>query len=224
MLSDITSDCRKGYSSETISTLQLRDKRETEELETFMHVKTDSSFSLPGRQSGSREWRIARSEWSPQEENLATMSPSPPRKCVDNHVTDIYSAVSLFISHLSKKKEAAGILTVIKKVLLDLRTCPFKERKAILDSHETFFLSRNLFEAISLQGNILPDSRVSISLAGDPVLTAVALPVALDVIEEIMNEYENLGTDSFLRFSGYNRIASGLVMASGEELPSGIVS
>ncbi|CAA7405601.1 unnamed protein product [Spirodela intermedia] len=237
VLSDITTECRRSCSSEMISALKHRDQKEMEELETNVHLKNDSSLSLPGRQSGAKEWRIARAEWGSDEQNSPTGSSCPPRKCADNHVTTICSAFSLLVSHLSKeevsKLEAARILKALKQLLLDLRASPFKQRKAFLDSQGSPFFRRivpplsNLLEAISLKGYVLPDGRVSVSLAGDPVLTALALPVALDVIEEMVNQpvtSSNPGTDSFLRFSKSNRISSGMVLASGEELPFGIAT
>ncbi|CAA6668708.1 unnamed protein product [Spirodela intermedia] len=237
VLSDITTECRRSCSSEMISALKHRDQKEMEELETNVHLKNDSSLSLPGRQSGAKEWRIARAEWGSDEQNSPTGSSCPPRKCVDNHVTTICSAFSLLVSHLSKeevsKLEAARILKALKQLLLDLRASPFKQRKAFLDSQGSPFFRgivpplSNLLEAISLKGDVLPDGRVSVYLAGDPVLTALALPVALDVIEEMVNQpvtSSNPGTDSFLRFSKSNRISSGMVLASGEELPFGIAT
>lgn len=220
-----------------ISALKRRDQKEIEELETNVHLKNDSSLSLPGRQSGSKEWRIARAEWGSDEHNSPTGSSCPPRKCVDDHVTSIHSAFSLLVSHLSEEgvsnNEAARTLKVLKGLLLDLRASPYKERKGFLDSQGSPFFTGitpplgNMLEALSLKADVLPDGGASVSLAGVPVLTALALPVALDVIEEIINRPvtgSSPAADSSLRFSKSNRISSGMVLASGEELPFGIVS
>ena len=65
-------------------------------------------------------------------------------------------------------------------------------------------------------------------MVGDPVVTSLALPVALDALDDmiyILNKCENYGKDMFLLpFLKLNRIHSGSAIASSEELPFGIVS
>ena len=72
------------------------------------------------------------------------------------------------------------------------------------------------------------DGKVEICLVGDPVVTSLALPVALDALDDmiyILNKCENYGKDMFLLpFLKLNRIHSGSAIASSEELPFGIVS
>ena len=72
------------------------------------------------------------------------------------------------------------------------------------------------------------DGRVEFCLVGDPVVTSLALPVALDALDDmiyILNKCENYGKDMFLLpLLKLNRIHSGSAIASSEELPFGIVS
>ncbi|MQM22608.1 hypothetical protein Taro_055662 [Colocasia esculenta] len=237
VLSDITKECRSDYSSEVMSMLEHRDRTEVEELETNVYLQDDASLSLPGRQSGAKEWRIARSELGSDEKNSLSSSSCPIRKCFDDHVTRIYTAFSLLLLHLSEQgtsnSEAVQILEAVGRLLLDLKTSSFKQRKAFLDSSGSPFFKEivptisTVLDAMSLKGVILPDHRLSVSLSGDPIQTALALPVASDVVEEIIDKKfysSNSADNSLLCFSKFNRISSGTVLASGEELPFGIAT
>ncbi|XP_078432599.1 peptide-N-glycanase 1 isoform X2 [Wolffia australiana] len=183
VLSDITSECRRSFSREITSTLKIRDERETEELETNVHIPVGDSLSLPGRQSGSKEWRMARAELGSSDQNNSEQRHKD--EYVDSHVTRIHAAFSHLTSRISKEGVKA-----IKKLLEDLRASPFRERTAVLESQGIPHLG-DLLEAISLKGSVRPDGRVSVGLAGDPVLTSLALPVALDVVEKIINKGGN---------------------------------
>uniref|UniRef100_A0A1D1XNE9 Peptide-N(4)-(N-acetyl-beta-glucosaminyl)asparagine amidase n=1 Tax=Anthurium amnicola TaxID=1678845 RepID=A0A1D1XNE9_9ARAE len=236
VLSDITKECRNGYSTEVMSMLEHRDQKEVKELDMNVHIHDEASQSLPGRQSGSKEWRIARAEFVSDENNSLSSSSCPVRKCIDHHVTSIYTAFS-FLSNFSKegitKSEAVQNLETIKRLLLDLRASSFKLRKAFLDSNGSPFFKKivptlsKILDAISLKGEILSDDRLFVSLAGDPVQTALALPVALGAIEEIINKNitsNDSASNSLICFAKSNRISSGTVLASGEELPFGIAT
>ncbi|XP_068656339.1 peptide-N(4)-(N-acetyl-beta-glucosaminyl)asparagine amidase isoform X2 [Aristolochia californica] len=70
--------------------------------------------------------------------------------------------------------------------------------------------------------------RIARSELGDPVETSLSLPVAFDVLEELidnLNNYNDFGREPLSRpLLKFNRITSGSVLASGEELPFGIAS
>ncbi|XP_020589550.1 peptide-N(4)-(N-acetyl-beta-glucosaminyl)asparagine amidase [Phalaenopsis equestris] len=230
VLSSLTKELRSGFSSEL---LEVRDMKELEELESGLHNMVDSSLYLPGRQSGDVEWRMARHELGSNEQNSLSFSLCPVRKCIDTHVTSIYNAFALLLSfqheNAISKDEAIEALQMLKSLFLDLRAAPFKERKTFLSStlrlsEEVMFFLEELFTAVSLKDQMGSDGRLCVALANDPVQTSLALPVALDVVDEII---ENFGIEVHCgkvasQFPRFDRISSGFVLASGEELPFGI--
>uniref|UniRef100_A0A0D3GR95 Rad4/PNGase transglutaminase-like fold domain-containing protein n=1 Tax=Oryza barthii TaxID=65489 RepID=A0A0D3GR95_9ORYZ len=60
ILSSITGKYRSGLSIDGLTAIENRDKKESEELSKAAYLEVDTSISLPGRQSGSVEWRKAR--------------------------------------------------------------------------------------------------------------------------------------------------------------------
>ncbi|KAH0469422.1 hypothetical protein IEQ34_000980 [Dendrobium chrysotoxum] len=227
-LSSLTKELRAGYSSKL---LEHRDMKELEELESGLHTQVDSSLSLPGRQSGDVEWRMARRELGSNEQNSLSISSCPVRKCVDVHVTNIYNAFALLLSYQYEnsisKGEAIAALQTLKSLFVDLRAAPFKERKAFLRStlrlsEEVLFCLKDLCTALSLKDQFGSDGRLCVSLADDPVQTSLALPVALDLVDEIIENFDiHCGKDA-PQFPTFDRVSSGFVLASGEELPVGI--
>ncbi|XP_062145364.1 peptide-N(4)-(N-acetyl-beta-glucosaminyl)asparagine amidase-like [Alnus glutinosa] len=55
VLTTITQECRRGFTSQVLSELDDCDKKEREVLERDLHSTDDDSISLPGRQSGDKE-------------------------------------------------------------------------------------------------------------------------------------------------------------------------
>ncbi|XP_020256663.1 peptide-N(4)-(N-acetyl-beta-glucosaminyl)asparagine amidase [Asparagus officinalis] len=231
VLSFITKECRARYSSRELSILEHRDQKEIEELEGELYHKIDNSVSLPGRQSGAIEWRLARSEMGSNGSTSLGISSCPIRLCVDSHVKNIYTALYLlllqFLDNGYEKNEIVKILATLKKLLVDLRASPFKERRSFINftlsqSSDTLMTCIEGFLAsISLKGELENDGRMCVCLAGDPVQTSLALPVAMDAVDEIAN---NLTSDAYfekdaIEFPRANRLSSGSVLASGEELP-----
>lgn len=220
--------------SRLLSALELRDKNEQEELERNLHSPDDASVSLPGRQSGDKEWRIQRSEFG---SDGITSSSCSVRTCVDEHVTNIYDSffpiLALFVEDGLPVARAVEVLNVIKQVLVELKNASFKTRKALLslDSFPEQFLPamEGLLLALSLKSEKDTDGKsLTVYLAGNPTKTAIALPVALDTLRELVTDLskrQNLSKDSLsFPFLRQNRVCSGSVLASGEELPSGVVS
>lgn len=235
-LSSITKECRAGYSAGEISMLEHRNQKEIQELEREVHCDVNNSLSLPGRQSGAIEWRIARSEVGSNGNNSLSSSSCPVRICVDSHVRNIYNALYLllhqFFDVAYQKNEIIQDLTTLRRLLVDLRTSPFKERRTVIDSNFSQFSDtlmtciEGFLSSISLKWELENGGNICVCLAGDPILTSLALPVALDAVDEITN---SLNTDDHfgknnMEFPKLSRLTSGFVLASGEELPTGIVS
>ena len=238
LLATMTQECRRGISSQVLSELDKRDQMEREALERDLHSTDDASISLPGRQSGDKEWRKSRLELG--SDSLSSSS-CPVRKCVDEHVTRIYNAfcpvLSQFVKEENPKIKAIKALEFLQKILMDLKNTPFKMRKASIDSasntiqaivHQLLPSFAELLNALSLKSKAEPDAKVDICLAGDPVITSLGLLVVLDALDDMiqnLKKIDNFVEDSLsLPLLKLNRIHSGFVHASGEELPVGIVS
>jgi peptide-N4-(N-acetyl-beta-glucosaminyl)asparagine amidase len=236
VLTTITQECRRGFTSQVLSELDNRDKEEKEVLERDLHSTDDGSISLPGRQSGDKEWRKLRMEFG---SDSLTCSSCPVRICIDEHVTRIYNAfhpvLSQFVKEECAKAKAIRALKNFKGIIMDVKNLPFKTRKVSIDSvsnstqdfvHQLLPSFAELLDALSLKSMMDPDGKVDICLAGDPVKTSLALPVVLDALDDMvhnLNKCDNFGEVSFPLLKS-NRIHSGSVLASGEEFPFGIVS
>ncbi|KAG7612419.1 Transglutaminase-like [Arabidopsis suecica] len=241
-LRTLTRERRSSLMFESLSKLELRDRNEQEELERNLHSADDASVSLPGRQSGDREWRIMRSEFGSDENSSVSSSSCPVRKCIDDHVTNIYDSfqpiLTQFVEDGLPVARTNEVLEMIKQVLVDLKNAPYKTRKARLtldsDNSSSFpeqFLPAlgDLLLALSLKSERDTNGKsVTISVDGKLTKTAIALPVALDALRELvadLSKYQNLNKDSLsFPLVKQNRVCSGSVLASGEELPSGIAT
>ncbi|KAJ8572995.1 hypothetical protein K7X08_009506 [Anisodus acutangulus] len=241
VLSDITRELRKKLSAEVISALEERDRTEMDVIERELYSKDDASVSLPGRLSGDKEWRIARSEFVSDEKNSLSSSSCPVRRCIDDHVTKIYSAFSPVLSKLIEyspsKKAAAEILEIFRKILIDLMNSPFRTRRTSVNSvssssgyifNKMLASFSQLFDALSLKSELGVTGSIDICLASDPVKTSIALPVVFHALDDVIY---NIGQCARLDSRSLswpllklNRLCSALVLASGEELPFGIAT
>ncbi|GKV27341.1 hypothetical protein SLEP1_g36525 [Rubroshorea leprosula] len=238
VLTSLTKECRRSLTIEVLSVLEDRDKTEREALERGLHSTDDVSISLPGRQSGDKEWRISRSEFG--SDSLGCSS-CPVRMCTDEHVTEIYNAFSpvlhKFLEHSLTAHKGAEALKIFEETLIALKKLPYKTRRAFLKLAPTTEISlvhqllpsfNALLNALLLKSELDAEGRVQICLAGDPVKTSLALPVVLHALDELMNDLhkcDNFGKDSLsFPLVRLNRICSGSVLASGEELPFGIAT
>lgn len=241
VVTKLTKECRQHFPPQVLSALEKRDKEEREALEKYLHSADDESISLPGRRSGNKEWRMSRSELGSDENCSLNSSACRVRNCIDEHVTKIYNAFSplfdQFVDHAVSKTRAMEVLQVMRKILLDLRKLPFKSRRIALksiikDEENNFYKMVPFFEqllyALSLKIEFDNDRAAAICLADDPVRTSLSLPVVLDALDDTirhLNDCKNFDRDSLsLPLLKLNRICSGSVLASGEELPIGIVS
>ncbi|KAL0282862.1 UNVERIFIED_CONTAM: Peptide-N(4)-(N-acetyl-beta-glucosaminyl)asparagine amidase [Sesamum angustifolium] len=239
ILSDITRECRKNFVSEMLLKLDERDKSEVEELERNLFSRDDAAISLPGRQSGNKEWRIARSEFGSDDHCSISSSSCPVRRCVDEHVTKIYDAffpvINQFVEQTYDKYRAREVLENFKRILISLRNSPFKTRRTTINAVSTDLSSSKmlpafgqLLDALSLKCEIGVDGTTDICLASDPVKTSLALPVVFHALDDLihnLNDCEKLNKEApswpLLKL---NRICCGFVLASGEELPFGIAT
>ncbi|KAI9076505.1 hypothetical protein K1719_041491 [Acacia pycnantha] len=238
VLTNITKECRRGFASQQLSIIEARDLEEKQLLERCLYSEDDVSVSLPGRRSGDEEWRKSRMELG-SNKNSTLSSSCPVRLCVDEHVTRIYNAfhpiLYRFVDEKLTRSEAVEVLRIMQGIVLNLRDSPFKTRRTSSDSALNNSIFQKLFpsfdellDALSLQKKVNTDGRVEIYLAGDPVRTSLALPVLLDALGEVISNLEKcekFSRDSLaLPMLKLNRIHSGLVVASAEELPFGIVT
>ncbi|KAJ7973469.1 Peptide-N(4)-(N-acetyl-beta-glucosaminyl)asparagine amidase [Quillaja saponaria] len=237
VLSNMTKECRRGLESELFYELEGRDQKERQALESDLHSSDDALLLLPGRQSGDEEWRKLRSEIGSHKNSSPISCSCPVRLCVDEHVTRIYNAfypvLYQFVGEELSKSRAVEVLETLKGIFLDLRNSPFKTRKASIDPvlaktcHQLLPSFNKLLDALSLE-RVETAGRVDIRLAGDPVMTSLSLPVVLDALDDMiynLNKCANFSKDSLsLPLLKLNRIHSGSVLASGEELPFGIVT
>lgn len=240
VLANITKECRRGFTSQVRSALEDRDEKERQELERDLHSTDNSSTSLPGRRSGDKEWRKSRME-DGSDESCSLSGSCPLRACVDDHVTKIYNGflpiLSQFVNEGFSKSRAVEVLETLKGILKDLKKSPFKTRSVSIDSVPNISQSvvrqflpsfTELLNALSLSSKADTDGRVHISLAGHAVKTSLALPVAfhaLDITIRNLKSCDNFVKDSLcLPLLKLNRIHSGVVRASGEEIPFGIAT
>ncbi|CAL5415566.1 unnamed protein product [Camellia sinensis] len=219
-LSNIRRECRQSFASQVISALEDQDRNEAEALERELHSKDDASISLPGRQSGDKEWRMSRSEFGSDEICFPSSSCCPARKCIDEHVTKIYNAfcpiISQFVEKSCSKSRAVEVLLFFKQMLINLKNSPFRTRRTsinpVSNGAQHLFLQMlpsfdQLFDALSLKSELDASGRVDIYLAADPVRTSIALPVlfhALDDVIHNVNMCNNFNKNSLLVTSSFD--------------------
>ncbi|KAL8166642.1 hypothetical protein V2J09_008141 [Rumex salicifolius] len=242
LLANLTKECRsRGFASELLTMLEVRDRNEIESIQRDMYSEDNtSSLSLPGRQSGDKEWRISRSEYGSGENDSSNSTSCPIRLCVDEHVTQIYNAfgpiLSKFVDMSLPASRINDVLNVMKTIMIDLRNLPFKSRRAKVKSEEDlthFFVHEmlpafdELLTALHLKFELVTND-VSVCLADDPVRTSLALPVVIDALDYLL---ESIGSSSSISRDSLswpllrlNRLHSGSTLASGEEPPLGIAT
>ncbi|XP_021742232.1 peptide-N(4)-(N-acetyl-beta-glucosaminyl)asparagine amidase-like [Chenopodium quinoa] len=237
-LEKLTKQCRKGLKPEEISLLEERYKIEKEAIERDLHSKGDAAVSLPGRLSGDKQWRISRSEYESGKDGLSCTT-CPVRLCVDEHVSDIYNSLGVVISQFadSSLSVSSGVdaLKTLRRILTDCQKCPFRSRKIINTSHGLQPSLHHLLPAFGKLMNTLylkfeldTKNEVLVHMVGHPIKTSLALPVALDALDDMivsLAKCPSISKDCLsLPLLRLNRIHSGSVLASGEELPFGIAT
>ncbi|VAH29782.1 unnamed protein product [Triticum turgidum subsp. durum] len=226
ILMNITRKCRSGLSSNEHLALEKRDRKESEELSKATYLEVNNSISLPGRQSGSVEWRAARSELG-QADSLSCSS-CPIRRCVDAHVSKIHDALSAILSHFCDNnipnERIIEVFVTLRSLMQNLKDANFKSRRVTLDqkSQQIFEIlpsAERLLSAISLKAELHTVGDPSVATDGNLIHTSLALPVALDAVDEILSNYKsNIFYTKGHQFPRGNRLCSGSVLASSEQL------
>lgn len=240
VLAKLTSECRRTLPPHVVSVLEDRDRKETVEIERELHATDDASVSLPGRRSGNKEWRISRAETSPDDNLSLGCSTCPVRTCVDEHVTRIYNSFSpvfsLFADKPAPQPKVVTVFESLKGLLEKLQSSSFRNRRVSRESvlRDDPNLVHQLLPALSEMLDVLSlkceekDGKFDLCLASDPVKTSLALPVVLDALGDTiayLKENKNFSEQIHaLPLLKMGRIHSGSVLASGEEIPLGIVS
>lgn len=239
-LADLTKQCRRDFRPDLISMLKERDRNELEALERDLHSQDEDAVSLPGRLSGDKQWRISRSEYGSGEDGTLSSSSCPVRLCVDEHVTNIYNALTVVLSQFVDSSlsvdRSIDVLKTFRRVLMVLKKSPFRIRRTSVTSldnpqpslYQLMPAFNDLMLALHLKLELHKNGEMVVHLAGDPVRTALALPVAIDALDDMvrsLDKRDSISKDSFcLPLLRQNRIHSGSVLASGEELPFGIAT
>lgn len=242
VISSLTKEARRHFSPVQLAALENRDKRELDEIERSNYPE-EFLCSLPGRQSGSKEWRISRAELGANSNiNMPSQHYSCPfRICIDGHIGKIYKSFGLIlyqcIDHVKPITRVMDELKGLQKFLVELSATPFRTRKITIDSTSNMLalsevLKSNayesLFQSLSLKSCLDENGKGFVCLGGEPVMTSLALPVAVDILQEMVN---NAGSDKSLTddpavkvFANCTRVCFGSVQASGEQLPLGIAT
>jgi len=165
----------------------------------------------------------------------------PFRICIDDHIGKIYKSFGLIlyqcIDHVKSITRVMDELKGLQKFLVELSATPFRTWKITIDSKSNMLalsevLKSNayesLFQSLSLKSCLDENGKGFVCLGGEPVMTSLALPVAVDILQEMVN---NTGSDKYLTddpavkaFANCTRVCFRLVQASGEQLPLGIVT
>lgn len=221
----LTAHARLSKSVHEVEMLQLRDNQEREELEASLEASSSPS-PLPGRQSGSQQWRMLRGEIGSAGNNPTSLSVdlNPIRTCIDEHVKEI----TLALGELLKSTEPTRVTRLWVKVLQKLLSQPYKMRRELFGTGAWLKeeCSSPLLQALDLQRDVQETGRVLIQLGGNPVKTALALPVAIEQLEDLNQQLEKNGESNFDRttFFQWRRLSGGTTCASGEEHPFEVAS
>ncbi|CAM6087317.1 unnamed protein product [Calypogeia fissa] len=228
---------RSDVSSEEWDELATLDAQEDAEIKTS-YLGRDPPHTekqLPGRQSGSEEWRVERGENGDSVDSKNSNSRNsecPVRSSVDEHVTNIREAVGSLCSDVTGSDYSVEKLVLSLKglhsFLVKLKSQPFRTRKLKLDyqtegawlhqgSDETISL---LLQALSLVASPQEDGETWVVVDGDPVHTALALPVALELLERLVKDVPSEVTLKWLEQG--SRVCKGVACASREDEPVGI--
>ncbi|XP_024533630.1 peptide-N(4)-(N-acetyl-beta-glucosaminyl)asparagine amidase [Selaginella moellendorffii] len=126
----LTAIQRSKLEPEELDILEQRDRQEAEEL-SGAQASPETDQHLPGRQSGSKEWREARGEMGVQHIE-SDHSFCPARLCADEHVGKIYQAIGLLCSQ--ERSTAEKEQALLHDLLIKLKRQPFRARSAKLES------------------------------------------------------------------------------------------
>ncbi|KAL3679882.1 hypothetical protein R1sor_022838 [Riccia sorocarpa] len=230
----LTMQLRGDLPAEEWEELTALDQIEEEEIERALNQDLPQDEKLPGRLSGSEQWRTLRGEMGNSSQDSRVRKNCPVRPCFDEHVKLIRQAVGALCSDIIEAEASVMKVVLGLKALYDflrkLHSQPFRSRDLQLDSatevawlghaaDETITL---LLQALGLQWTLREDEKFWVSVEGNPVHSAVALPVALALLNRLTKAPPGELTVNWLVHG--IRLCRGEAVASGEELPAGISS
>ncbi|MCO5609581.1 hypothetical protein L7F22_063811 [Adiantum nelumboides] len=239
VVSNLTNRLRRTYSQEVMKQLRLRDVEEAAELCRLQEEDNTVLTMLPGRLTGSKQWREARGELGSSTMPLHTACPKRP--CVDHFVSQVFLALGeLDVLCLKGSLMVKDALEDLLRMFKRLQKAPYKSRQALfrLNASDSFPELEKCLETNSLKhlvealGLTVPQKNGSVELsssAQDSVDTALALPVAIENLKNLI-EYaaSKEGPDTLQKqlalFAKNERLSGAWAEASGENPPFGISS
>lgn len=241
VVKSLTKEVRRHLSPVDQALLESRDKEELLEIEKSHYSHDEPSGSLPGRQSGSKEWRISRAEFGADNDMPFKSLCCPIRTCIDDHVGRIYKSFGLilhqFIDDAKSMSRVVDEMKAVQMLISNLKETPFRIRKIMVDfDYNGLDISKliqcnsyqYLLQALSLKSCSDQNGKIYVCLAQEPVKTSLALPVACEILERMVKNTDlvkDLTHNATVElFINCRRICGGSVQASGEQLPLGIAT
>ncbi|XP_024533331.1 peptide-N(4)-(N-acetyl-beta-glucosaminyl)asparagine amidase [Selaginella moellendorffii] len=184
----LTAIQRSKLEPEELDILEQRDRQEAEEL-SGAQASPETDQHLPGRQSGSKEWREARGEMGVQHIE-SDRSFCPARLCADEHVGKIYHAIGPLCSQ--ERSTAEKELALLHDLLIKLKRQPFRARSAKLESTDetqlNFLQSKGgaaWLDGIGMKQASDGRGGMQVTLKEPPGKAALALATALENVEKV---------------------------------------
>ncbi|XP_024528073.1 peptide-N(4)-(N-acetyl-beta-glucosaminyl)asparagine amidase [Selaginella moellendorffii] len=223
----LTAIQRSKLEPEELDILEQRDRQEAEEL-SGAQASPETDQHLPGRQSGSKEWREVRGEMGVQHIE-SDRSFCPARLCADEHVGKIYQAIGLLCSQ--ERSTAEKELALLHDLLIKLKRQPFRARSAKLESTDetqlNFLQSKGgaaWLDGIGMKQASDGSGGMQVTLKEPPGKAALALVTALENVEKVTKKLASQDMSSLQLMLQGRRLCGGLVYATGEQMPSGTAS
>ncbi|KAH7282638.1 hypothetical protein KP509_35G041400 [Ceratopteris richardii] len=200
-----------------------------------------TSEALPGRQTGSTEWRRARGELGSSSASLHVQCPK--RQCVDHHVSEVFLALGKLCSLGKDKPSILGeTLQAVLGILHRVKKVPYRSRQAMLQSVSLAESvgnrqgASNVQQIIQAIGLSMAEGLISQhrSTDSDPIDIALALTVAIENLESLLasankNDQSASWLEQLAFYSENERLHGSWAEASGEKadgvgVPSGIAT
>ena len=205
------------------------------------HQDHNESLVLPGRLTGTEEWRKTRGEFGSSSSSFGSESNArPKRACVDNHVSKVFRGLgelSSFCESHPSTNALNGMLETLLTIFKQLKEVPYRMRKKrvalqscasiVLNAFDTNMMQQ-IFHALALNLSCNLDTKEIYISSSDPIDTALTLPVIMEnlntMVEAIKKASQNDVVLNRLAFLAKNeRLCGAWTQASGEESPLGIV-
>ncbi|EFJ38668.1 hypothetical protein SELMODRAFT_402768 [Selaginella moellendorffii] len=189
----LTAIQRSKLEPEELDILEQRDRQEAEEL-SGAQASPETDQHLPGRQSGSKEWREARGEMGVQHIE-SDRSFCSARLCADEHVGKIYQAIGLLCSQ--ERSAAEKELALLHDLLIKLKRQSFRARSAKMESTDetqlNFLQSKGSaawLDGIGMKQASDGSGGMQVTLKEPPGKAALALATALENVEKASTAFD----------------------------------